>query len=33
MLLAELDLTMVLSGYTAVDQLDAGALRRDRAAG
>jgi lactate 2-monooxygenase len=26
-LLAELDLTMALSGYTALDQIDAGALR------
>ncbi len=29
-ILAELDLTMALSGYTAMDQLDARALRRDR---
>jgi hypothetical protein len=26
-LLAELDLTIALSGYTALDQIDAGALR------
>ncbi len=32
-LLAELDLTMALSGYTALDQVDAGALRPDGAAG
>jgi lactate 2-monooxygenase len=31
-LLAELDLTMALSGCTAVDQLDPGALRRDESA-